>query len=74
MTLTEYITVDRDRLDLIASKAYGNPFDWSPILDNNKALPIQAEYDAGIRLVIPVQETASQITQQELLPPWKRDN
>lgn len=74
MTLTEYITVDGDRLDLIAAKAYGNPFDWSPILDNNKALPIQTSYQAGIRLVIPVQETAAEVTQQELLPPWKRTN
>lgn len=72
MILTEYITLDGDRLDLIAHKAYGNPFDWSPILDNNKALPIQASYPAGIRLVIPVQETTTEVTDQELLPPWKR--
>jgi phage tail protein X len=71
MTLTEYITNDGDRLDLIANKAYGDPFNWAPILDNNPALPVQAIYEAGIRIIVPV-EIDQTVTETDFLPPWKR--
>lgn len=70
-TNTEYITSDGDRLDTIAAKAYGDPFNWSPIIDNNPALPIQPTYEAGIRIVVPVEETQD-VAAADLVPPWKR--
>lgn len=71
-TYTEYITRDGDRLDLICFSAYGDPFNWLPVIDANPALPLQDVYPAGIRLVIPiVEETPSQVG-TALLPPWKR--
>jgi phage tail protein X len=69
--LTEYITIQGDRLDTIAFKAYGDPFKWAPIVDSNPSLPIQAEYPAGIRIVLPVVEDVDLI-ELDLLPPWKK--
>jgi phage tail protein X len=67
---TNYITVEGDRLDTIAAKAYGDPFNWQPILEANPGLPVQALYPAGINIVIPiVQVPASNINS---LPPWKK--
>jgi phage tail protein X len=73
MPYTEYITNEGDRLDMIAYKAYGDPFAWADVLQANSALPIQAEYPAGIRVMVPILEQAA-ATQPaaNLLPPWKR--
>lgn len=73
MTFIEYTTIDGDRLDLIAHKAFGNSFNWQPIIDQNPHLPLTAEYQAGIKLIIPVQSVdLSPSNNKELLPPWKR--
>jgi len=72
MPYTEYITNEGDRLDTIANKAYGNPYDWQRILSANPSLPIQDVYAAGVRLVIEIQEQADVEQSVNLLPPWKR--
>lgn len=69
---TEYITIQNDRLDSIANKAYGDPFNWEPILNANPTLPIMDLYDAGIRLMIPVVVPDNSNPTKELLPPWKQ--
>lgn len=69
---TEYITRDGDRLDLICFKAYGDAYNWRPVIDANPALPLQDIFPAGIRLVVPILETPATQTQTALLPPWKR--
>lgn len=71
-TLTEYLTVQNDRLDTIATKAYGNPFNGMMVLRANPSLPIVEEYPPGIRIVIPVQVRGEGRVSDELLPPWKR--
>jgi nucleoid-associated protein YgaU len=71
--LTEYLTNAGDRLDTIAGKAYGDPFNWLPILDANPSLPIQDGYPAGVRLIIPVQQRGTGRVNSSLLPPWKRN-
>lgn len=70
MTDTEYMTSEGDRLDLIAYKAYGDPFAWQSILDANPSLPIVAVYPAGIKIIIPVVENTT-VTEQDKLAPWK---
>ncbi len=67
---TNYITVDGDRLDTIAAKAYGDPYNWRPILDANPGLAIQSTYPAGINIIIPIITTSA--TNTALLPPWKK--
>jgi phage tail protein X len=69
--LTEYITKDGDRIDSIASFAYGNPFKWAPILDQNPSLPILGLYPAGIKILIPVVEDVD-IVEADKLPIWKQ--
>jgi phage tail protein X len=71
-TYTEYITKEGDRIDTIAVKAYGDPHKWDPIIRENKGLPIQDVYPAGIRLVILIEVPDAQTTNQTLLPPWKQ--
>lgn len=73
MPYTEYITNEGDRLDTIAYKAYGDPFAWSELLAANPSLPLRDVYEAGVRLMVPIQEeTANTQPSINLLPPWKR--
>lgn len=69
---TEYITKEGDRLDTIAVLAYGDPHKITPIIRNNKGLPIQDTYPSGIRLVISVEKPNDVISNSIQLPPWKR--
>ena len=72
-TYTEYVTKDGDRMDNISWLAYANPFKMGAIFDANPTVPIQDIYPAGIRLLIPIEDTTE--TDQiptEQLPPWKR--
>lgn len=70
---TEYITNQGDRLDLIAHKAYGDPFAWQPIIAANPTMEIAGSYPAGVRILIPVQEPQP-LTEVEAVPPWKKNN
>lgn len=69
---TEYITTDGDRWDTIATKAYGNPFDFVRIVDANPNLPIQNVFEAGIRIAVPIIEVQTETLDVNDLPPWKR--
>jgi phage tail protein X len=80
MEATEYITKDGDRLDLLAFKAYGtissiiidgksrNAMD--AIIDLNPDINFNATFESGIRLYIPVVDSAA--LNNSLLPPWKQ--
>lgn len=69
-TLTEYITQDGDRLDTIAYKAYGDASRVKDITDENPWLPIVSEYEAGIRIVIVVDQEQQVSIQDTNAPPW----
>lgn len=68
---TEYITIDGDRLDVIAHKAYGDSTKWREIIEANPDLAIMPVYPAGIRIIIPVDEGVD-ILESSFLPPWKQ--
>lgn len=70
--LTEYITQQYDRLDLIAFRAYGDSFRIRPLLDANPSLPLMDFYPSGIRIVVPVISRGTDTVSRSLLPPWKR--
>lgn len=72
MANTEYITIQGDRWDSIALKAYGDATQISPIQDANPNIPLQDTFSGGVRLIIPILEDAEDATTTELLPPWKR--
>lgn len=70
MKFTEYTTVEGDRWDLIAYRAYGDPGRVDGIIRSNPGLAVNGLLPAGITLQIPVipEETAN----ETILPPWKR--
>jgi len=80
---TQYVTLQGDRWDTIAWKAYGtvgqitvpdgrklNAFQY--IMEENPSVAIYKKFPAGIRIKIPIIERAEILTDTELLPPWKR--
>lgn len=71
MAYTEYITIQGDRWDSIAYKAYGDATTFAPIADANPHIPMQDTFEGGVRLLIPILEN-EETTVIDLLPPWKR--
>ena len=67
---TEYRTVEGDRWDNIAFKAYGDASKSNLILKANPYLGRAAVLPGGLRLLIPVIE--DQPLRTATLPPWKR--
>ncbi len=66
-----YITKDNDRLDIIATLAYGSPHAHKMIVDANPNLPLTPVYSAGILVAVPVVENTTEAVVTNL-PPWKR--
>lgn len=70
MTVARYIeivTLEGDRWDLIADRAYGDPYDYERIIAANPHIPIRPVLPAGLRVRVPVVEAPS----VGGLPPWK---
>lgn len=70
MATTLYTTMDGDRWDTIAYKAYGDSKQISGIIAANTT-PITDTFPGGIDLIIPIVEIANAVN-NDLLPPWKR--
>ena len=68
---TRYITLDGDRWDIIAWKAYGDATKYQDIIKANPAVPIRPVIPAGTIINVPVIEGAEAPTLNSL-PPWKR--
>jgi len=68
---TDYLTLQGDRWDTIAHKAYGDASKFEPLIAANPSVPVTAVLQAGIRLVVPVLESEEGL-EIELLPPWKK--
>ena len=71
MANTTYITEDKDRWDLIASKAYGDATLFSQIIQANPNTKIYDVFPKGIELNIPIVDPPE--VEQSNLPPWKRN-
>ena len=73
MATTQYRTIENDRWDLIAFKAYGDATQFGRILEANAPLAINQVLPSGLKINIPILENESDgSVQSELLPPWKR--
>lgn len=70
--ITQYITIEGERWDTIAHKAYGMPAAFSQIIAANPLVPITPRIAGGTILNIPVIENNSIKTTAEQLPPWKQ--
>ena len=64
-----YVTRDGDRWDAIAYEMYGDATAYEPIIAANPSVPIRPALEGGLRLLIPIRETAANAAS---LPPWKR--
>lgn len=67
---TEYITIEGDRWDTVAYKAYGDPMLYPDIAKANRGVPLDTVIPAGTKLMVPVLPEVDLDT--NLLPPWKR--
>lgn len=70
MTFTTYTTIEGDRWDTVAFKAYGDANKYSAIVQANPFVPKGVILPSGITLYIPVEDRPNVNT--SLLPPWKR--
>ena len=67
-----HITGAGERWDTLAWKYYGDPTLYSPIIQTNPQIPIDAVFEAGLTLGGPLL-TVNPATQNEAdLPPWDR--
>jgi len=72
--MTEYYiykTIKNDRWDLIASKFYGNQYDFADIINANPHVSIQPVLDENIELRIPIRENTAD--NKINLPIWKQN-
>lgn len=63
-----HITTGGERWDLLAWRFYGDPTEYSPIIMANPSVPIEAVFEAGVTIYIPILSSALAPTN---LPPWK---
>lgn len=71
-SFTIYTTVQGDRWDTIAYKAYGDANNFQAIISANSVEPIEDVFPGGVELLIPIIETQPNQVDESLLPPWKR--
>lgn len=69
---TIYPTLEGDRWDTIANKAYGDPTKISEIIRANPQVRIYDVFPAGIKLLIPIIDQTAISVDTSNLPPWKR--
>lgn len=67
---TKYITVEGDRWDNIAYRAYGNPNEVEALIFANPSVPVTDVLPPGLELLVPIKDDPE--VQQSNLPPWKR--
>jgi phage tail protein X len=65
-----HITSDGERWDLLAWTYYGDPTLMSPIIFANPVIPIEAVFESGLRIYVPIIEASA--ASKANLPPWKR--
>jgi len=70
MAYTRYTTVQGDRWDTVAFKAYGDATLYSEIVEANPTVPKDAVIPSGIVLNIPIRENS--VSKKSVLPPWKQ--
>jgi phage tail protein X len=65
-----YTTVEGDRWDTIAFKAYGDPLRITPLVEANPHIPKSPVLPSGLKMNVPLMDV--QTVNSNLLPPWKR--
>ena len=68
-----HLTLAGERWDQLAWQYYGDPALYGPIIMANPSIPIEAAFEAGLSIGIPLLSASTTATiPQADLPPWQR--
>jgi phage tail protein X len=67
-----YLTTAGERWDTIAWKYYGDATLFGPIIQTNPQIAIEAVFEAGLNIGVPILVVNQAAQNQADLPPWKR--
>jgi phage tail protein X len=67
-----HITSAGERWDLLAWQYYGDATLFSPIIQTNPQIPIEAVFEAGLIIGVPLLMVNPAVKETADLPPWKR--
>lgn len=67
---TQYTTIEGDRWDNIAYKAYGDPTKFGLIIQANPYVRVDIELPGGLTLFIPI--ISRDKVNKDVLSPWKQ--
>jgi phage tail protein X len=67
-----HVTAAGERWDSIAWQYYGDATLISPIIQTNPAIAIEAVFEAGLNIGVPLLVVNPAVQEGADLPPWKR--
>jgi phage tail protein X len=67
-----HITVAGERWDTLAWRYYGDASLFGPIIHTNPQIPIEAVFEAGLTIEVPLLLVNPTVQNSADLPPWKR--
>jgi phage tail protein X len=67
-----HITTAGERWDTIAWQYYGDASLFGPIIRTNPQIPIEAVFEAGLNIGVPLLIVDPAVQETADLPPWKR--
>ena len=67
-----HITSAGERWDLLAWQYYGDATLFGPIIQTNPQIPIEAVFEAGLTIGVPLLIVNPTVQESADLPPWKR--
>ena len=67
-----HITQAGERWDTLAWKYYGDASLFGPIIQTNPQIPIEAVFEAGLNIGVPLLIVNEAVQETADLPPWKR--
>jgi len=66
------LTVAGERWDTLAWKYYGDATLFGPIIQTNPQIAIEAVFEAGLNIGVPMLAVNQAMQKATDLPPWKR--
>jgi phage tail protein X len=67
-----HLTTAGERWDTLAWKYYGDATLFGPIIQTNPQIAIEAVFEAGLNIGVPILVVNQAAQNQADLPPWKR--
>jgi phage tail protein X len=69
-TFITHITREGDRWDTLAWRYYGDATLYGPIIQTNPQIQIEAVFEAGLRIGVPLLTVNPAVQDSADLPPW----